>query len=250
MIMRRCFCLLLFCAITSSLQAQVIFEIESRDHRLTPPRSETTFVVSDGRQLATGLTSGNSTTESGMIYRGTRREMVVLNHREQTYLVLDVPTIERLAGQLKQLTGGPTFGQASAKSPVQVRRSNDVAQCFGFPATRYEIWCDGRLEREMYVTNWQNIDGGREVAAVFADMGGFLAQLLATFPAGGANSPVDESIFTSMRELDGFPVGVREYRADGTLEQEWALRSAKRQRVDPSTFAPPVGYRQERMPGS
>jgi hypothetical protein len=246
-----CFALMcLVFALPAPVQAQVMFEIESRDHRVSPPRSETTFVVSDGRQLATGLTSGASAVENGMIYRGSRRELVVLNHRDRTYMLLDVPTMQRLTSQLNQLTTGQTFGQSSPKTPAQVRRSEDFAQCFGFPATRYEVWRDGRLVREMYVTDWQNIDGGREVAAVFTDMGGFLEQMMAALPASGGSSPADDSIFSEMRQIEGFPVGVREYRADGALQQEWALRSAKRQRVDPTTFAPPADYRQQKMPGS
>jgi hypothetical protein len=239
-----------FLAFSGSLQAQVLLEIESRDHRVSPPRTETTFVVSDGQQLATGLTDGKSTAEHGMIYRSSSRQLLVLNHRDRSYLVLDLPTMQRLSAQMSQLTGGRTFAPSGTLPPAQVRKSTDIGDCFGYPATRYEVSRDGRLEREMYVTDWKYIDGGREVAAVFADMGGFLSQMMASLPTGGANGGPDESIFSSMREMDGFPVGVREYRADGTIEQEWALRSARRQKPDPATFSPPTGYQQQRMPGS
>lgn len=249
MMFRGLFGLAIAIATTCPLQAQVLLEIESRDHRVAPPRVETTFVVSDGQQLATGLTDGKSTSEHGMVYRRSSQQLLVLNHRDRNYLILDVPTMQRLSAQMNQLTGGRTFAANGTLSPAQVRKTADVGECFGYPSARYEVSRDGRLVREMYVTDWRYIDGGREVAAVFADMGGFLSQMMASLPTGAANGGPDESIFSSMREMDGFPVGVREYRPDGTIEQEWALRSARRVKPDPATFSPPTGYQQQRLPG-
>jgi hypothetical protein len=265
---------LLSVALATPLLGQVVLEIESRDHRVSPPKSETTFVVTDGRQIALGLTSGSANPEGGMIYRAGRREMVVLNHRDRSYMVLDKAAIQSLAGQMNQAMGqieeslrnvppeqqafmrqmmaGQKPSQGPPRSPAQVRRTADRATVFGYPATRYEILRDGRKEREMYVTDWQNLDGGRDVAAAFVDLGGFAQELAAALPGGnsGPAATMDDNIFTAMNEIDGFPVGVREYRSDGTIEREWALRSAKRQRVDPATFSPPAGYRRQAMVGS
>jgi hypothetical protein len=242
-------CWLIFAASASS-QAQVTLEIESRDHRVTPPRVETTFVVSDGLQLATGLTVNAGTAQHGMIYRSSQKQLLVLDHANRSYVALDVPTMQRLAAQLNQLTGGRASGASGTLAPAQVRKTTDIAPCFGYPATRYEVFRDGRLVREMYVTDWKNIDGGREVATAFADMGAFLTAMMASLPMGEANGGPDESVFSSMQEVDGFPVGVREYRADGTIEQEWALRSARREKPDPLMFSPPTEYQQQRLPGS
>ena len=53
-----------------------------------------------------------------------------------------------------------------------------------------------------------------------------------------------------MKELGGFPVVTSEFGEDGSLEGESALRSAKRQTIDPDAFEPPSGYkRQEMLPG-
>ena len=152
---------------------------------------------------------------------------------------------------MRQMMAGQMPSQGLPRSPAQVRRTADRATVFGYPATRCEIWREGRKEREMYVTDWQNLDGGREVAAAFVDMGSFAQELAAALPSGnsGPAAAMDDNIFTAMNEIDGFPVGVREYRSDGTIEQEWALRSAKRQRVDPATFSPPAGYRRQTMGG-
>ncbi len=51
-----------------------------------------------------------------------------------------------------------------------------------------------------------------------------------------------------MKELGGFPVVTREFDDyDGSLEGETALRSARRQTLDPDAFEPPKGYRLRSM---
>lgn len=256
------------------LLAQVILEIESRDHRTTPPRTETSFVVCDGQQLAIGLTSGKTSPDGGAIYRSGRRELVVLDHRNRSYMVLDAQAMQRLANQMnqamgqmesalanlppqqrafaQQMMGNPmSASQTLPRVPDQVRRTTDVARCFGYPATRYEVWRDGRKVREMYVTDWSNIDGGRDVADAFADLSRFAEELARSLPGGNLapGGALDDGLFTVMDRVSGFPVGVREYREDGSIEREWALRSARRQRVDPATFAPPGNYRRQALPG-
>ena len=56
-----------------------------------------------------------------------------------------------------------------------------------------------------------------------------------------------DMVFEHMKELGGFPVVTREFADDGSLQQETALRSAKRQTIDPDTFEPPSGYKQQEM---
>jgi hypothetical protein len=158
---------------------------------------------------------------------------------------------ENQRAMMEQFVGGQTPMQgATRQSPVEVRRTADFARCFGYPATRYEFWRDGRKEREMWVTEWRNIDGGREVAAVFAEMGGFLNQIVSALPGSTNGKMADQGVFSVLHEIDGFPVGVREYRTDGSIQREWALRSAKHERVDPAMFSPPTSYRRQQIPGS
>ena len=87
--------------LASPLPAAVVLEVESRDHRVSPPETQTSQVTSDGRTLAMGIMRGRTSTEGGMIYRGGRREMVVVNHRDQSYMVLDREAMQQLTGQLR-----------------------------------------------------------------------------------------------------------------------------------------------------
>jgi hypothetical protein len=256
------------------LSAAVVLEVESRDHRVSPPQTQSSQVISDGRQLAMGIMRGRTNSDGGMIYRGGRREMLLVNHRDQSYMVFDRETIEQLTGQLNQAMGQMQetlknvppdqralmeqtmkdrmpAQQAAQRSPDVVRRTNDRNTVFGYAAVRYEVWRGGRTVRELWVTDWRNIEGGQEVAALFVEMGGFLEEMTSSIPGSGASPAggLQNSIFTVMNEIDGFPVGVRDYREDGTIESESALRSARLQRLDPSAFEPPAGYRRQEMLG-
>lgn len=66
---------------------------------------------------------------------------------------------------------------------------------------------------------------------------------------GWRGASVDNNVFEHMKELGGFPVVTRDFADDGSLEGETALRSARRQTIDPDAFEPPSGYRRQEMFG-
>ena len=118
---------------------------------------------------------------------------------------------------------------------------------------KYDVFRGGHKIRELWVTDWGNVEGGGDFSDVFEDMAGFFREMMDAlsgglgggFPGGGG-----ESFFEYMKELDGFPVVTRDLGDDGSLDRETTLRSAKRQTIDPDAFEPPSGYkRQEMFPG-
>ena len=108
---------------------------------------------------------------------------------------------------------------------------------------------DGRKVRDVWVTDWNRISGGRELAATFDSMSEFFQELTSALPIQ-AETPIEDNVFATMKQLGGFPVATREYRADGSLESESALRSAEGTKHQPRRrFAAPQGYRPESMFG-
>ncbi len=65
--------------------------------------------------------------------------------------------------------------------------------------------------------------------------------------SGVGGPSVDDNVFEHMKELGGFPVVTRDFGDGGSLEGETALRSAKRQTIDPDAFEPPSGYKRQEM---
>jgi hypothetical protein len=113
---------------------------------------------------------------------------------------------------------------------------------------KYEVFRDGRKTREMWVTDWKNVEAGSESAAVFEDMASFFHEMMENLPDFGGGGPgPDDNVFEHMKELGGFPVVTREFAEDGSLEGESVLRSALRRTIDPDEFEPPAGYKRQEM---
>ena len=262
------------CVETAS--AGVVFDIETKDHQQQPAQIEALRMAVEGRRLTIDI-APNPTNQSGgtMQYWGDRREMVIIDHQSKSYLVMGVQTIEQLGEQLNSafsqfggqaqqaLQGLPAEQRAMLEKtmkdrlPLQqqnlnpqtmVRRLKQSAQVYGYPCQLYAIRREGRKIRDLWVTDWSNIEGGNELAPLFADMGQFHQELINAMPqVAGQSSEMLDSPFTALKEINGFPVASRDYADDGSVKSETALRSAKRQPVDRSAFQPPTDYRPQQM---
>ena len=258
--------------LTNCLSAAVVLKIETRDHGYTPPQSYTTDIVAEGRFLKMTIPAVGDRDGGEMIFRGDRRELIVVDHRNHSYMVMDAAAIRGLSAQLDQtrsqveaaLKNVPENQRASMeqllrqrvpsvqgpqRSPARVRRLGDRAHVFGYPAVRYEVVRDGRKTREMWATDWANIEGGREVTEVFTELGEFTHEMSEALSSsvGGQSQPLDDGVLAALKGVDGFPVGVREYREDGTIERESALRSTSQRRLSGEELQPPRGYQAQSM---
>ena len=258
--------------VANSLQGAVVLKIETRDHSVTPPRSYTTDMVAEGQFLKTTIPAVGDRDGGEMIFRGDRHELMIVDHRSKSYLLMDEAAIRRLTAQLNQtrsqvaeaLSKVPESQRAGMEqllrqrvpsvqgqqlAPAQVRLLGDRARVFGYPAVRYEVVRDGRKVRELWATDWGNIEGGRDVAAVFTELGDFTHEMTAalTNSVGGQSQSFDDGVVAALKGVDGFPVGVREYGEDGTLERESALRSTSQRRLTAEEIEPPRGYQERTM---
>lgn len=251
--------------------AGVVFEVEAKDHDASPPRVETSEMAVQGRNLKMGIASGGHRAQGAMIYRGDRREMVVIDHADKSYMVIDEETMRQLADQMagindqiaEALKSVPEDQRAKVEKMMQqrmpaqppqrsqseVRKTGERGSHAGYPCVRYDVLRDGQKIRELWVTDWGNVEGGDAVKEVFLDMAKFFEELMdatqdtmggSDLFAGGEN-PVE-----GFTELDGFPVVTRSFEG-GDLESETRLRSARRQSLDPAGFEPPAGYKRRQM---
>ena len=262
--MNRSFCPLFVGVLVSvSLVAGVVYEIETKDHDASPPRTlDSTFSV-EGRQLKFDGVLGSGP-RSTVIYRGDRREMVVVDHDRKSYMVIDEQALQKVGDQLnqasrqiqEQLKNLPEAQRAMVEKMMkgrlpqtperptrEVREAGENATKNGYPCVRYEVFRDGRKAQDLWITDWGNIPGGDEVHGVFQDMANFYRQLLSNSQFGGA---VSENPFVGLEELEGFPVVTRSFE-DNQLENESQLRSARRRTLDPAELEPPAGYKRRSM---
>lgn len=263
---------LLVLAAASTAWAGVVYEIEVTDHEQSPPKTDDMQVTAEGKNIAMEIPPSEDGSGGKTIYRGDRREMVVVNDAEQSYFVIDKAVVAGIADQvsdtMKQMEemyknlpkeqqdaikAARASGMEGMPGPAaiprmekEIKNTGERGNQRGYPCVKYEVLSDGRKIREIWITDWDNVEGGSEVVGVFEDMTDFFAELKESFPqmAEGQGPDMD---FTETF-ANGFPVVTREFDPEsGDLESETGLRSAKRQTIDPDAFEPPSGYKRAEM---
>ena len=140
------------------------------------------------------------------------------------------------------------FGGPPSRPKTEVRRTGERANKGGYPAVKFEVLRGTAKVRELWTTDWNNIDGGDEAADAFRAMGAFFRAIMdsmATSPGGGALGA--DNPWADMNFDNGFPVVINGFGEDGSLEDESNLRRTRRQRIDPDAFEPPSGYKRRSM---
>ena len=267
----------------------VVFEVETTYHSGSSPRVETAEMSVEGEMLKMEIppsadTGGNS--KDQVIFRGDRREMIVVDHEEQSYMVFNEAMIEDMGRQLgeaqaalqglqipqavldqmpeaerkrieamlnQQGAGGVAGvmpgGAGPSASTTEYRRTSERATREGYPCVKYETLRDGIVVQELWVTDWDNVDGGDEAERAFAALASFFEEMRDAMGdmMGGAGAIFGgQDPFSGFTEMGGIPVVSRRFQ-DGGLESEAVLRSAQRQQLDPAAFEPPSGYRRMSM---
>lgn len=258
---------------STQLLAGLVYEIEVTDHEQSPPATSTSEISIEEPRLKMLVAPSESNEAGGdMIWRGDLREMVVIDHDERSYMVMDEETIKSMASQVGQasvqiaeaLKNVPEDQRAMIEKmmkdrmpqqapilPVtEIRKTSESAEKAGYPCVKYSVFVDGREARRLWVTEWDNLEGGEQVAEVFLEMSGFFSEMMESVKQAGSlmgGGNAGSSAFEQLSELGGFPVVSEELADDGSLESRSELRSTREQTFDPAAFEPPSGYKRRSM---
>jgi len=255
--------------------AGAVFEMEMTDHTKSPPQVRQVSTLVQGKDLKMELSEAQGPAKSGMIFHGERQEIVVLDHGDKQYLVLDKAALQSLAGtvdaamqqldsmlqnlppeqraQMEQMMKGK-LGQAGKSEGEQpeLKATGETKSIDGHACRKFEVLREGRKVREMWVTDWSNVEGGAEAIEAFEAVGAFFQELLDSMPnlgkAMGGQALLDSSDLQYMQELNGVPLVSTELGRDGAVTVETRLRSSKRSSVEAAAFEPPAGYTKQEMP--
>ena len=255
--------------LTVAAHADVTYEIEiTGADKAAVSNSE--ISVQDNLLKMTG-DQGGGDFDGEMIFRGDRREMIVVNHKEESYLVMDEAALKELAETMNQAMAAMDQALASvpesqrekfeqmmkskmpdmgaAREPSELRKTGDADTIRGYPCVRYEIWRGGVRTRELWVTNWKNIEGGDTVAGAFEEMSAFFKEMMNSLSQMSGMASFGEGVadatFERLQEMNGFPVVTREFDENGAFEGMAALASATEQKLDPTAFEPPTNYKRQ-----
>jgi hypothetical protein len=269
--MKRTLFVITLALLATTSFAGVVYEIENR--QMATETVQTSSIAVEGSNLKIAVDSGEETGEGEMIFRGEKREMIVVNHKERTYMVLDEDTMNQLAEQMKKasaalaemekaLANVPESQRAQVEKmmrsrlpdmnepavPTELRKTGDQDTMKGYPCERYEILRDGVVLRELWVTDWSNVEGGEDTAAAFQAMADFFKQMIESMPKfGQMGQATATAAFEHMREINGFPVLTRELADDGSLESIAALTAAEAADLDDSEFEPNPKYKRQKI---
>lgn len=247
--------------------AGVLFEFETTD--LTQPElgADTIHTLVDGERIMVDV-SGPRGANADMVYRGDRREMIGINHEDQSYVVIDDATIVAIGEQLsgleaqiqEALKDAPPeqrammeemirqrMPQARNSAPVpsySIKPTGESGEENGFPVRKYELYSDSKLSKVFWVTDWDNVEGAREAVAAFESMADFISDLQDAMPNFAKSPAVGSHAYEHFDDLDGFPVVTIDIGADGAPTGETRLKTSAEQEVDPAAFEPPAGYSQ------
>jgi hypothetical protein len=164
--------------------------------------------------------------------------------QEMQKMLEDMPPEQRAMAEqmMKQHLPAP----AAEPESLTVRKTGDTDTINGFDCEYYEVERSGVKVRDLCMTGWDDIEGGREAADSMIAMAGFFEKMAEQFASGSGMDVMGEQrdLFQHMRELDGYPVLSREFDDEGRLESESRLKSARSSDIDAALFDPPQGYRQ------
>jgi hypothetical protein len=198
---------------------------------------------------------------------------VVVNHNDQIYIVMDEATIKQIVEQIgnamsqfeemlknipedqrpmvEQMMKSQGMGAAPAAPPEpELRPTADTATHSGFATRKYEVYVADRKTRELWVTDWDNIQGFQEARPAFESMASFMQDLVAAVAnsAIGGSMSMNSNGYEFMETLNGFPVLTREFDQSGAVDSETLLMSATQQTIDPADLEPPPNYTRRQLP--
>ncbi|HEX2463734.1 MAG TPA: hypothetical protein VHR17_03850 [Thermoanaerobaculia bacterium] len=283
--MRRLSSLAAFLAIVlaAPVAAGTIINVERRE---LPDGTATPMVISvDGNLVS--ISDGG---DERMIFRGDRQQMLIVDDEEKSYMALDAAMMEGVAQQLdaaaKQIEAAianlPADQQAMARRLMeqqerqqpqqqpqvqrpaaaaraeatladteQVSRTAEAGTRHGYPCTRYEVFEEGVKVRELWVTDWDNVEGHAELEAAMKSMDDFLDKLTAFFGnlgGGGGSQMGTANAALAWHGIPGMPVVTTDFE-NGTATEESVVKSIDASSIPSSTFEVPEDYREEKIGG-
>ena len=254
--------------------AGVVFQVETTYHSGSPRGPESSQMSVEGPNLKMEIPPGEGDRGGGeALYRGDRREVVVVDHDDKSYWVMNEETLGSIAAQVGAAAGMmqealknvpeaerrkieemmkqrmPSAAQMPEQQKTELRRTDETGTKNGYPCRKYEVWRGGEKVQELWVTDWSNVKGGDEVAATFREMAGFWTEIMDSFrSSAGAFGPFasDDHFAVTFDRVGGFPVVTRDFEG-GELDSETVLESVTERDLDPDAFEPPKGYRLRTM---
>jgi hypothetical protein len=248
-----------------------IIEFETIEHATGSPLSGTVKLSTQGGM--TRLDIDSTSGDAGLIFDSGKGELVILDYEDKKYFVMTREQMDAMAVQVSDamrkmeeaLAAMPPEQRAMAEqmmkgrmpqqAPAQTQPKSTISKTggsgsvAGLDCDNYEVSQAGRKIRDMCVTPWDEIDGGRESTDAMMAIADFFSGIRDAVTAAGGMTALDhqQEMFAHMKELNGFPVSSKSFNDDGVLTSESRLISNESVSLTPADFAPPAGFKKQEM---
>ena len=208
---------------------------------------------------------GSSSEQMSIIFRG--EEMLMLNHKDKTYTVMDEAMLEEMSSQMstamqqmeQQLAQMPPAQRAMVEKMMKGKMQGmmpkqnatprprvevgESSTWKSYPCVNYSVYSGGEKSEEICAASLDSIEGSEEIMGAFRKMARFVKKMTESLPGpfGGAMA---QNPMNMMEQIDGFPVHTVQFEK-GAVSQEISLESVNEQTLDESMFAAPADYKKQ-----
>lgn len=244
----------------------VIFDMDQKDPgNETAGRSEGKV---KGQNIRLDYYEKGDVMDGSMVFRGDQDKLIMINHEEKSYIVLDEAAMEALGSRMDQVMNEMEealkdvppekrdmvrkmmkermpgmAGDEAQESQIKKAGSGKVG---GYSCTKYDVYKGDVKIMQHCVAPWSKIKGGDEMKSAMLAMGDFMDQMAEKFSSSssfaGPGVQSERNMFKQLRKLDGFPVQTIMYQQAEVIGES-SLVSSKEETVDAAAFEPPSGYK-------
>jgi len=250
--------------------ADVVFEMDQK--QISPEAVHKTKGMVKGNNFKMDFYENSTKLDGAMIYRGDKKEMIMVNHQDKSYVVLDQATMNKLVSvmseamkqfeeamkdatpekreMMEKIMKGRMPGMGDSERVEPVLKKVGTGNVSGYSCTKYDVYREEAKISQYCVASWNSIEGGDEMKTVMLEMAQFMDMMAKSFSKSegimGKQILFENNVFTRLRKLNGFPVQTIDYE-DGNIESESNFVSSKKVNLDSADLEPPAGYKQQDM---
>ena len=226
--------------------ADSVLEFQTTEFSEGQPVIGTVQIATSGEDTRLEIISVSSGEAGGMIFHGGRNELIILDHAHGSYVVIDQDRMNAMASQETR----PAGQRMTEQKPDTINSLGSHSEVAGTPCRNFEVARDGRKIRELCVSDWKDIAGGRDTAAALKRLVDFLDDMRRASAGVNGMDVVDRQreLLGYMDELDGYPVLDRAFSARGRLERQTLMTGVRQEALNPGFFAPPKNYQPQELP--
>lgn len=246
-----------------------VLTMESRDLTDSSAAATSVQIFSEGDAMRMDTGADVPEDATSVIFDSAAKIMTTLDHDRREYFVIDEAAVQGIAGQMtdvmqqmqdalkdlppeqramaeqmmKQRMGSMTQS-APAEDRVKIEKTGQSDTVNGYRCDSYDILESGQKVRDMCVTDWSNVEGGRDLQKNVMNMSAFFKDLRDVYEQSGFNLGSGGDAMSYLDDIGGFPARVREYDG-GSVVEETTLVSTESESIEDARFEVPEGYRRQ-----